>query len=76
MTSSASSGPNARRHLAFGHGIHRCVGARLAELQVGILMEEMAKRRDAGEPPWRTRAGLGLLRPKLPQDAGRGDAVL
>ncbi len=37
--------PNARRHLAFGHGIHRCVGARLAELQVGVLMEEMAKRR-------------------------------
>lgn len=36
---------NARRHLAFGHGIHRCVGARLAELQVGILMEEMAERR-------------------------------
>ncbi|NYT40586.1 cytochrome P450 [Sphingomonas sp. R-74633] len=36
---------NARRHLAFGHGIHRCVGARLAELQIGILMEEMAKRR-------------------------------
>ncbi|RIA37712.1 cytochrome P450 [Hephaestia caeni] len=37
--------PNARRHLAFGHGIHRCVGARLAELQVTILLEEMAKRR-------------------------------
>jgi cytochrome P450 len=37
--------PNARRHLAFGHGIHRCVGARLAELQVGILLEEMAARR-------------------------------
>ena len=37
--------PNARRHLAFGHGIHRCVGARLAELQVGVLLEEMAKRR-------------------------------
>jgi cytochrome P450 len=36
---------NARRHVAFGHGIHRCVGARLAELQIGILMEEMAKRR-------------------------------
>jgi cytochrome P450 len=36
---------NARRHLAFGHGIHRCVGARLAELQIGVLMEEMAKRR-------------------------------
>ncbi len=37
--------PNARRHLAFGHGIHRCVGARLAELQIGILLEEMASRR-------------------------------
>jgi len=36
---------NARRHLAFGYGVHRCVGARLAELQVVILMEEMAKRR-------------------------------
>ncbi|WP_353205439.1 cytochrome P450 [Sphingomonas sp.] len=37
--------PNARRHLAFGHGIHRCVGARLAELQIAILLEEMANRR-------------------------------
>ena len=36
---------NARRHLAFGYGVHRCVGARLAELQVRILIEEMAKRR-------------------------------
>lgn len=36
---------NARRHLAFGWGIHRCVGARLAELQISVLMEEMAKRR-------------------------------
>ena len=37
--------PNARRHLAFGHGIHRCVGARLAELQIATLLEEMAARR-------------------------------
>jgi cytochrome P450 len=36
---------NARRHLAFGYGIHRCVGARVAELQLLILIEEMAKRR-------------------------------
>ncbi len=36
---------NARRHLSFGYGIHRCVGARLAELQIQILLEEMAKRR-------------------------------
>ena len=36
---------NARRHLAFGYVIHRCVGARVAELQLLILIEEMAKRR-------------------------------
>jgi cytochrome P450 len=45
---------NARRHLSFGYGIHRCVGARVAELQLVTLLEEMAKRRlraDAiGEP--------------------------
>ena len=37
--------PNARRHLSFGHGIHRCVGARLAELQLRVLLEEMRERR-------------------------------
>ena len=36
---------NARRHLSFGFGIHRCVGARLAELQIGILLEEMHRRK-------------------------------
>lgn len=45
---------NARRNLSFGYGIHRCVGARLAELQIRILLEEMAARRlrvnVAGEP--------------------------
>jgi len=45
---------NARRHLSFGYGIHRCVGARVAELQLIVLLEEMAKRRlraiPLGEP--------------------------
>lgn len=36
---------NAKRHIAFGYGIHRCVGARLAELQLRVLLEEMHKRR-------------------------------
>jgi cytochrome P450 len=36
---------NARRHLSFGYGIHRCVGARVAEMQLVVLLEEMAKRR-------------------------------
>lgn len=35
---------NARRHVAFGHGIHRCVGARLAEIQIATVIEEIAKR--------------------------------
>jgi len=35
---------NARRHLAFGAGIHRCVGDRLAELQLRILWEEVFAR--------------------------------
>jgi cytochrome P450 len=33
-----------RQHLSFGFGIHRCVGNRLAELQLTILWEEVLKR--------------------------------
>ncbi len=33
-----------RQHLSFGFGIHRCVGNRLAEMQLKILWEEMLKR--------------------------------
>ena len=33
-----------RQHLAFGFGIHRCVGNRLAELQLKILWEELLPR--------------------------------
>ncbi|MEM1035895.1 MAG: cytochrome P450 [Pseudomonadota bacterium] len=35
---------NARRHIAFGFGIHRCVGNRLAEQQIRILWEEILTR--------------------------------
>jgi len=45
---------NARRHISFGFGIHRCVGNRLAELQLQIIWEEIMKRfpmiEMAGEP--------------------------
>ena len=36
--------PGVRRHLAFGFGPHRCVGARLAELQVAGLVEVLLER--------------------------------
>jgi cytochrome P450 len=43
-----------RQHLSFGFGIHRCVGNRLAEMQLKILWEEILKRFDKievlGEP--------------------------
>lgn len=49
--------PRPRQHLSFGFGIHRCVGNRLAELQLTILWEEILKRFpviDVVEKPKRT----------------------
>jgi cytochrome P450 len=36
--------PRPRQHLSFGFGVHRCVGNRLAELQLTIIWEEILKR--------------------------------
>jgi len=36
--------PNARHHLSFGFGIHRCLGNRLGELQLRVIWEELMKR--------------------------------
>jgi cytochrome P450 len=35
--------PNAREHLAFGFGIHYCLGNLLAKLQAKVALEEVAK---------------------------------
>jgi cytochrome P450 len=53
-----------RQHLSFGFGIHRCVGNRLAEMQLTILWEEILKRNlpnieVVGEP---TRGYSNILR--------------
>ena len=44
----------ARHHLAFGFGIHRCMGNRLAEMQLRVVWEEIMKRFEkvevVGEP--------------------------
>jgi cytochrome P450 len=46
--------PRPRTHMSFGFGIHRCVGMRLAELQLKIIWEEILDRFDnievVGEP--------------------------
>jgi cytochrome P450 len=43
-----------RQHVAFGFGIHRCVGNRLAEMQLKVVWEEILKRFErievVGEP--------------------------
>jgi cytochrome P450 len=45
---------NARHHVSFGFGIHRCMGNRLAEMQLRIVWEEILKRFErvevVGEP--------------------------
>ena len=33
-----------RQHMSFGFGIHRCVGNRVAEMQLTIIWEEILKR--------------------------------
>ena len=48
-----------RQHVAFGFGIHRCVGMRLAEMQLRTVWEEILKRFptiEILEPPVRAKS--------------------
>jgi cytochrome P450 len=58
-----------RQHLSFGFGIHRCVGNRLAELQLKILWEELLRRFEVIEvvgEPTRVRSSFVRGFTKLP----------
>lgn len=53
--------PNARAHLAFGIGVHFCMGSRLAEMQLRVLWEETLARFREVEvvgPPRRVRSNF------------------
>ena len=49
-------------HVAFGHGIHFCLGAALARLEARIALSDLLSRFEsfeyAGDGPWQPREGL------------------
>lgn len=70
----------ANPHLAFGHGVHRCVGAQLSRMESSRMFAALAARARAvspAEPPVRTRSNLIQGFRKLPvtidwQSGGQG----
>ncbi|WP_353865624.1 cytochrome P450 [Svornostia abyssi] len=70
---------NARNHISFGFGVHRCMGNRLAEMQLRILWEELLERFDridvVGEPTYVQSnfvKGYDKMMVQLTPKAGRG----
>jgi cytochrome P450 len=62
--------PNAARHLAFGGGIHYCLGAALAraeaQIAIGTLIRRFPRLELAAEPAWRDRLTIrGVSRLEL-----------
>ncbi len=67
-----------RRHLSFGFGLHRCLGERLADMQLRIVWEEILKRFgriEVVEEPRRVFSsfvkGYETLMVRIPQDQVR-----
>jgi len=36
--------PNVEKHLAFGHGVHKCLGSRIAKMQLRMAFERIFER--------------------------------
>jgi cytochrome P450 len=73
---------NARNHMSFGFGVHRCMGNRLAEMQLRILWEELLERFDridvVGEPEYVQSnfvKGYDRMMVQLTPKADRGQAT-
>lgn len=71
---------NARRHLAFGAGPHICIGARLAKLQLQILIREVLTRLPDlaldGEPEWMRSIWFNAIIRMPVRFTGPGDQLL
>lgn len=50
------------KHVAFGMGIHRCVGMHLARMEIRVALEELLKRIPNFEPAGETTWSLGSIR--------------
>ncbi|WP_426752088.1 cytochrome P450 [Myxococcus sp. Y35] len=62
---------NPNPHVAFGHGIHFCIGAPLSRLEgrvaLGVLLERLKDFRLASDAPWEPRQAIHVLGPtRLP----------
>lgn len=73
-------GRDTSEHLAFGSGIHFCLGAHLARLEASIALRHLVERactiRLAGPPTWGSSATLrGLHRLPLRLEPRRGDCA-